>query len=201
MRRVYGSLLASAALLALPSLSSAQDTEASRKVAGGGIAATGWMGKIDSKEAAAGATINDAKLSGDMKKLMVTTGPATTYWNPANKAMGDYTVKATFNEPKYMELNNHPHPYGIVIGGNDMGTDNASYLYCAAYGDGKFIVRGFGPAAFMMNGRAGAPSDAVHKAANKGDPVTQDIAMSVKGDKVPAPSMVPKCGRLRGRAG
>ena len=52
-----------------------------------------------------------------------------------------------------MNLNNHPHPYGIFIAGNDMGTDRQSYLYCAAYGDGTFIVRGFGPAPFQLNGR------------------------------------------------
>ncbi|MEO7996019.1 MAG: hypothetical protein ABI852_01175 [Gemmatimonadaceae bacterium] len=184
MRRVYGSLLAAAAILA-PSLVSAQGDEASRKVAGGGISAAGWMGKIDANEAAKGATINDQKLAGDAKKLMVTTGPATTYWNPANMAKGDYTVKATFNEAHYMNLNTHPHPYGIVIGGNEMGTDNASFLYCTAYGNGTFIVRGFGPAAFKATpGNAGVANDAVHKAAAKGDPVTQEIAMSVKGDKV-----------------
>jgi hypothetical protein len=106
-----------------------------------------------------------------------------TYWNTADKATGDYTVKATFKEPKYMNLNSHPHPYGIVIAGNDLGTDQQSYLYCAAYGDGKYIVRGFGPAPFQMNGR-GTPDPAVNKAAGVGQPVTQEIAMSVKGDKV-----------------
>ena len=70
-----------------------------------------------------------------------------------------------------------------MIGGNDLGTDQASYLYCAAYGTGNFIVRGFGPTAFQLNGR-GAPNEAVHKAAAKGAPVTQEIAVSVKGDKV-----------------
>jgi hypothetical protein len=107
-----------------------------------------------------------------------------TYWNPANKATGNYTVKATFTEPKYMNLNTHPHPYGIVIAGNDMGTDQESYLYCAAYGNGEFIVRGFGPEAFQMNGRRGEENAAVHKAAGPGQPVTQEIALSVKGDKV-----------------
>ena len=102
------------------------------------------------------------------------------YWNPANKASGNYTVKATFTESKYMSLNDHPHPYGIVIGGNDLGTDNQSYLYCAAYGNGQFIVRGFGPAAFQLNGRRGESNDAVHKAAGQGQPVTQEIAVSVK---------------------
>lgn len=82
-----------------------------------------------------------------------------------------------------MSLNNHPHPYGIVIAGNDLGTDQQSYLYCAAYGNGKFIVRGFGPAAFQMNGR-GEDNPAVNKAAGPGEPVTQEIAVSVKGDKV-----------------
>jgi len=116
--------------------------------------------------------------------LHVTTGPAVAYWNPANKASGNYTVKATFTESKYMGLNNHPHPYGIVIGGNDMGTDQQSYLYCAAYGNGNFIVRGFGPAPFQLNGGRGEANEAVHKAAGKDQPVTQEIAMSVKGDDV-----------------
>jgi len=114
----------------------------------------------------------------------VTTGPAVTYWNPANTASGSYTVKATFTEPKYMNLNNHPHPYGIVIAGNDMGTDHESYLYCAAYGTGQFIVRGFGPEPFQMNGRRAESNAAVHKAAGQGEPVTQEIAMSVTDDKV-----------------
>ena len=83
-----------------------------------------------------------------------------------------------------MNLNDHPHPYGIVIGGNDMGTPQATYLYCAAYGNGTFIVRGFGPAAFKMNGGRGEANPAVHKAPGKDQPVTQEIEMSVKGDNV-----------------
>src|SRR5262245_31245895 len=157
--------------------------ENSSGVAGGGISVPGWTGKIDAKEAAAGLTLNSAKLAKEGNALHVTTGPAVTYWNPKNTAKGNYTVKATFNEPKYMNLNNHPHPYGIMIGGNDLGTDQQSYLYCAAYGNGKFIVRGFGPEPFQLNGR-GAEDAAVNKAAGQGQPVTQEIALSVKGDKV-----------------
>ncbi|HEX7050228.1 MAG TPA: hypothetical protein VF188_08520, partial [Longimicrobiales bacterium] len=114
----------------------------------------------------------------------ITTGPAVTYWNPANTASGDYTVSATFTEPKYMNLNNHPHPYGIVIAGNDMGTDHQSLLYCAAYGNGRFIVRGFGPEPFQLGGRRPQENPAVHKAAAQGEPVTQEIAVSVRGDKI-----------------
>jgi hypothetical protein len=162
----------------------AQQAETSRAIEGGGISAPGWTGKIDGNAAQAGQTIKDAKLSQEGDDLHVTTGPAVTYWNPANKATGNYTVKATFKEPKYMNLNSHPHPYGIVIAGNDMGTDQQSYLYCAAYGNGNFIVRGFGPEPFQMNGRRGETNAAVNKAAGPGEPVTQEIAVSVKGDRV-----------------
>ena len=156
----------------------------STSVSGGGVLVKGWTGKIDSKEQAAGMTLNSAKLVKEGDALHVTTGPAVTYWNPANVAKGDYTVSATFREPKYMNLNDHPHPYGIMIAGNDLGTDNQSYLYCAAYGNGTFIVRGFGPQPFQMGGRAPIADAAVNKAAGVGQPVTQEIAMTVKGDKV-----------------
>jgi hypothetical protein len=159
-----------------------QPQETSRAVAGGGISVPGWMGKIDAREASQGMTVDNAKFAKEGDALHVVTGPAVTYWNPANKASGDYTVKATFREPKFMNLNTHPHPYGIVIAGNDLGTDQQSYLYCAAYGDGKYIVRGMGPAPFQMNAR-GTADPAVNKVA-VGEPVTQEIAMSVKGDKV-----------------
>jgi hypothetical protein len=185
MRYMHRSFVAIASLAAVPAVVSAQGgMEASRAVAGGGITVPGWMGKIDPNEASRGMTLNNAKLAKEGDALHVTTGPAVAYWNPANKASGNYTVKATFQEPKYMNLNDHPHPYGIVIAGNDLGTDQQSYLYCAAYGNGNFIVRGFGPAAFQMNGRMGEANAAVHKASGAGQAVTQEIALSVKGDKV-----------------
>jgi len=157
--------------------------DGSRAVTDGGIKAPGWAGKIDAAEEKAGMTINDAKFAQEGGDIHVTTGPATTYWKSDAKASGDYTVKATFNEPKYMNLNTHPHPYGVFIAGNDMGTPDQTDLYCAAYGNGTFIVRGFGPAPFQMNGR-GAPNDAIHKAAGPGQPVSQEVALSVKGGSV-----------------
>jgi hypothetical protein len=183
MRGVYGSVLAAVIVVGGTNAAQAQ-MEASRAVAGGGISVPGWMGKIDANEEKSGQTLNNAKLAKEGNGLHVTTGPAVTYWNPANKASGSYTVKATFTEQKYMNLNSHPHPYGIVVAGNDLGTDQQSYLYCAAYGNGNFIVRGFGPAPFQANGRRGEANEAVHKAAGPGEPVTQEIAVSVKGDKI-----------------
>jgi hypothetical protein len=182
MRTFVFTLSTAALLLVLPHTIYGQD-ETSRAVAGGGVSVSGWTGQVDASEASRGRTLNDAKLTQEGDTLHVTTGPAVTYWNPANKATGNYTVKATFTEPKYMNLNSHPHPYGIFVAGNDLGTADQSFLYCAAYGNGTFIVRGFGPAPFQMNGRSEANA-AVHKAAGQGEPVTQEIAVSVKGDRV-----------------
>jgi len=184
MRLVYGSVIAIALVAVGGSMTAAQEhQETARSVSGGGITATGWQGMVDPTEKTAG--VKDAKLEMQGKDLHVVTGPAIAYWNPSNKATGDYTVKATFTEPKYMNLNDHPHPYGIVIGGNDMGTPQATYLYCAAYGNGTYILRGFGPATFAPGGaRRPTANDAIHKAASQGQSVTQEIAVSVKGDKV-----------------
>jgi hypothetical protein len=171
-----------AGLLVASSVAAAQDQ--SRVVAGGGIKVAGWQGKIDPSEAKQGGKLEGAKLEKVGDDLHVTTGPAVAYWNPTNVATGNYTVKATFTEEKFMGLNNHPHPYGVFIGGTDMGTDTQSYLYCTAYGNGRFIVRGFsGDATFQMNGR-GEENAAIHKASGVGASVTQEIALSVKGDKV-----------------
>jgi len=151
-----------------------------RVIPGGGIYMQGWTGKIDTQSARQGRVLNDAKLTQDRNAIHIITGPATTFWNPANTASGDYTVKATFREPKFMDLNSHPHSYGIFIGGQDMGSEKMTLVYCVAYGDGRALVRGFGPAVFtLFNG----PNANVHKAAAVGQPVTQDIQWTVKGNR------------------
>jgi hypothetical protein len=158
--------------------------EGSRAVTDGGIKVPGWSGKIDPAEQKAGMTIADARFAEEAGALHVTTGPAVSYWKTDANIAGNYTVSATFNEPKFMNLNSHPHPYGVFIAGNDMGTVNQTAFYCGAYGDGRFIARGFGPEPFRLNGLFGDKNEAVHKAPAKGQPVMQDIALSVKGDTV-----------------
>jgi hypothetical protein len=173
-----------AAVFALALLSGAllsAQFDPDRVIGGGGILVQGWTGKIDASSVRQGRTINDAKFAQEGNALHVTTGPAVTYWNPANTAGGDYTVKATFLEPKFMALNSHPHSYGIFIGGNSLGTDQMSLVYCVAYGDGNALVRGFGPGVFTLLGTS--PNAAVHKAAGIGQPVTQEISWKVKGGR------------------
>jgi len=177
-------VVAGVAIAQPPAAPAAASEDTGRSIAGGGITVPGWEGKPDDAAEKAGQTVKDAKLAPEDDGMRVTTGPAITYWNPKNTASGDYTVSATFFEPKFMNLNTHPHPYGVFIGGNDLGTATQSLIYCAAYGNGTFIVRGFGPAAFQLGGRMPTANAAVHKAAAVNEPVTQDIALSVKGDSV-----------------
>lgn len=184
MERRLFQLTAVALALALSAGSARSQDETSRSVTGGGITVPGWTGEVDAGAAESGETVEDASLSQKGDALHVKTGPAVTYWNPDNTASGDYTVSATFTEPQYMNLNDHPHPYGVFIAGSGLGTDDQSLLYCEAYGNGTFIVRGFGPEPFQMNGGRGEANAAVHKAEGPGEPVTQEIALSVRGGKV-----------------
>src|SRR5262245_64790218 len=79
-------------------------TDTSRSVAGGGVSIPGWTGQVDPQEARAGRTLADSKLTKEGDVMHVTTGPAVAYWNPANSLSGNYTVKATFTESKYIAV-------------------------------------------------------------------------------------------------
>jgi len=157
--------------------------EKATPIENGGIFVKGWTGIVDEGAVKQGQSEKDSSFKAEGGGFHVMTGPAITYLD-AKKATGDFTVSATFTEPHYMNRNTHPHPYGVVIAGGGKTAADQSALYCAAYGSGTFIVRGFGPAAFQLNGRRGEANDAVHKAAGPGEPVTQTIAIQVKGGNV-----------------
>ncbi len=181
MRLVTATALAVAGAVSMATLQAQgmnmQDT--AHKVPNGGIRGAGWQGRPDPGTGA----VNDASLDVKGSDIEIHTGPAMLFWNPANKGTGDFTVSATFSEPKYMSSNDHPHPYGVFIGGSNLDNDKTTALYCAAYGRGTFIVREFGPGVTNVNGR-GTANDAVHKAAGRGEQVEQTIALQVKGDNV-----------------
>jgi hypothetical protein len=158
--------------------------DASRAVSGGGIAVAGWAGAVDAQEAKAGQTLANAKLAAEGAGFRVTTGPASTYWATKTKLTGDYTVKATFTEPKFQNLNDHPHPYGIVVAAAGAESGVTQALYCVAYGTGTFVMRGFGPAPFRVGAPRPTANAAINKATGNGQPVTQEIAITVAGDKV-----------------
>ncbi len=182
MRLLNAAVCAIAVAVLVPTVSAQMDPD--RVVPGGGVA-PGWKGAIDTSSKGQGRTINDSKFEIKNGTITIAAGPAAVYWNPANTASGDYTIKGTFTEPVMESASSHSHPYGIFIGGHDLGTDQMSLVYCSAYGTGNFIVRGFSPKAprgvFQMNGR-GTADEAVHHA-EKGAAVTQEIAWTVKGSR------------------
>lgn len=177
MRAKGSVVMVALAALALAAPAAGQDAD--RTVKGGGILAKGWQGKVDAGAAKQGRTINDSRFEEKNGTFHISAGSASTYWNPANTASGDYTVSGTFTEPKIAA--GHPHPYGIFIGGSDMDTEKPTYVYCVAYGDGTVLVRGFSDGV-VWNPSKRAPNPAVNKA-GEGGTVTQNIAWSVKGDK------------------
>ncbi|SDF95197.1 hypothetical protein [Terriglobus roseus] len=156
-----------------------QHEEKATPIKDGGIFVSGWKATVDAGAIKQGQSEKDSSFKAEAGGFHIMTGPALTYWDTKKALKGDYTVSATFTEPQYMNRNDHPHPYGIAIAG-----EGGNGLYCTAYGNGTFIVRGFSPDAFQLGGRRPTANDAVHKAAGPGQPVTQMIAMQVKGDTV-----------------
>lgn len=131
------SVLATLALFATPAL--AQDAD--RSVEDGGIHVDGWQARIDRRAMSQGSTVDDSRMAMEGEAFRLSVGPAGFYWNPANTASGSYEVSAGFQE--HAMNTDHPHPYGIFIGGQDLESDTEKLMYCTVYADGTFIVRAF----------------------------------------------------------
>ena len=179
LARVFAvGVVASLLIYAFPA---AQGQDADKKVAGGGITVKGWQGKADPGNRQ-NLTINDAKFAPEGKGFRLTTGPAALYWNPSNTGKGDFSVKATFTEAK--QTYNHPHPFGVFIGGSALDTDAHNALYCVAYRNGNYIVRGFSGGKRFDIVPKPTPNAAVKTAAGPDAEVVQEVGWTVKGDKL-----------------
>ena len=177
--RVKGTVVAVALTALAMAVPAAQAPDADRSVKGGGIMVKGWQGRVDAGAAKKGQTIKDSRFEEKNGAYHIAAGSASTYWNPANIASGDYTVSATFTEPKIAA--GHPHPYGLFIGGTGLDTDAPTFAYCVAYGDGTALVRGFSDGKVSDYSKR-EPNPAVRKA-SEGGSVTQNIQWTVKGDR------------------
>jgi hypothetical protein len=177
--RVKGMFVAAALAALAMAAPAAQAPDADRSVKGGGIMVKGWQGRVDAGAAKKGQTIKDSRFEEKNGAYHISAGSASTYWNPANTASGDYTVSATFTEPKIAA--GHPHPYGLFIGGNDLDGDAPTFVYCVAYGDGTALVRGFSDG--KVSDYSKRQANAAVKKAAEGGSVTQSIQWTVKGDR------------------
>jgi hypothetical protein len=108
-------------------------------VALGAQAPAGWQVRIDRSTAASDPDdVADVKVATVGSGFRVTGGPAGTFWNPANRAMGDFTARATF---RLMKPSGHVNYYGLVFGGEDLAGAKQRYIYFLVAQNGTFIIR------------------------------------------------------------
>lgn len=152
--------------------------DADRSVAGG-IQVDGWKGKVDAGAARDGKTVNDSRVAMSGGNIDMKIGPAAIYWADANTASGNYEVKASFTERAHKP--NHPHSYGLFIGGSDLETDQQAFAYCIVYADGTYSVKYFN-GANVETVADRAKHDAIRKADANGS-ATNEVGWRVRGDR------------------
>jgi hypothetical protein len=102
-------------------------------------APAGWKVRVDRSQSAGDPdNTPNLKVVTMGKGFHVTGGPAGTFWNPANTAAGDYTVKATFT---LVKPSNHTNYYGLVFGGGDLDAAGQNYIYFLIAQDGTYLVK------------------------------------------------------------
>ena len=140
----------------------------------------GWMVRADRSTSA-----SDPDGAGAIKFVTMGTGfhatnpQAAVYWNPANTATSNYTVKGTFT---LVKPSGHTNYYGLVFGGADLDGAKQSYTYFLVAQDGTWLVK-------HRNGEAAtdvlpkAPNDAVKKPGADGKS-TNALEVRVGADKI-----------------
>ncbi|HEY6213969.1 MAG TPA: hypothetical protein VIW45_16860 [Vicinamibacterales bacterium] len=108
-----------------------------------------------------------------------TNPQAAIYWNPANTASGNYTVKGTFT---LMKPSGHTNYYGLIFGGSGLEGPSQSYTYFLVAQDGTFLVKKrAGEVASDVIRKT--PSDAVKKPGADGKS-TNALEVRVGADKI-----------------
>jgi hypothetical protein len=100
---------------------------------------SGWKQREDKSANAA-----DPDAAGSIKILTTSTGfhvetpTAAVFWNPANTASGNYTLKGSFtlNKPS-----GHVNFYGLVFGGSALEGAEQKYTYFVVAQNGAWLVK------------------------------------------------------------
>lgn len=101
-------------------------------------APAGWKVRVDkSTNASDPDDTPELKFMTMGQGLHVTSGPAGTFWNPANTATGNFTASATFN---LMKPSGHVNYYGLTFGGADLDGPNQNYIYFLVAQNGTFTI-------------------------------------------------------------
>jgi len=104
---------------------------------------------------------------------------AAIYWNPANTATGNYTLKGTF---KLIKSTGYDEYYGLIFGGSALEGGMQSYLYFMITDDGTYLIKQRdGSSTHGVSPKT--PSDAVKKPGADGT-ATNALEVRVKADKI-----------------
>jgi hypothetical protein len=140
----------------------------------------GWKMRVDRSTSA-----SDPDAAGTIKFVTMGSGfhatnpQAAVYYNPANTASGNYTLKGTFVLQK---PSGHTNYYGLVFGGQGLDGANQSYTYFLVAQDGTWLVkRRDGEAVKDVSPKAA--SDAVKKPDASGKS-TNALEVRVGADKI-----------------
>src|SRR4051812_33105427 len=99
----------------------------------------GWKQRLDRSTVASDPDAAGAVKFVSMGSGLHATNPqAAVYWNPANIATGNYTVKASF---RLVRPSNHTNYYGLVFGGSNLDGANQSYIYFTVAQDGTWLLK------------------------------------------------------------
>ena len=99
----------------------------------------GWKMRVDRSTSA-----SDPDAAGAIKFVSMGAGfhatnpQAATYFNPANTAAGNYSLKANFT---LMKPSGHTNFYGLIFGGAGLDGANQTYVYFLVAQDGTFLIK------------------------------------------------------------
>lgn len=99
----------------------------------------GWKVRVDRSTSA-----TDPDAAGNIKFVTMGTGfhatnpQAAIYWNPANTAAGNYSLKGTFT---LMKPSDHTNYYGLIFGGSALEGPTQSYTYFMVAQDGTWLIK------------------------------------------------------------
>jgi hypothetical protein len=140
----------------------------------------GWKLRVDRSTSAEDPDAPGAiKLVQAGSGLHVTTPQAAVFWNPANTATGNYTLKGTF---KLMKSTGYLEYYGLIFGGSNLEGAGQEYLYFVITDDGTWLVkRRAGTSAQEVSDKTASP--AVKKPDANGT-CTNALEVRVMADKI-----------------
>jgi hypothetical protein len=140
----------------------------------------GWMARGDHSMEA-----SDPDAAGALKFVAMgggfhATNPmAAIYWNPANTAGGNYTLKGKFTLVKTGGFNEY---YGLIFGASGLDGAGQSYLYFMISDDGTFLIKS--RTGTSTQGVSPKTANAAVKKPDATGKCTNDLEVRVKADKI-----------------